>query len=80
MVAVHADLARRLTELEGKVDRLESSHDSFSNDTRTQLRQIFDVLRALTMPPDPPRRPIGFLAPEDNDKPQKQSPKEPPKT
>jgi hypothetical protein len=26
---------------------------------------VFDALRALMMPPDPPKRPIGFVTPED---------------
>jgi uncharacterized coiled-coil protein SlyX len=50
-MAAKARLARRLDELEAKV----GSHD------RT-IRQIFDALRELTAPPQPPkRRRIGFL-------------------
>jgi len=68
--AVHADLAKRLTELERSTERLELSHDTFSRNTRNQLRQVFDALRELTMPPDPPKRPIGFVTPVDTkDKP-----------
>jgi hypothetical protein len=26
---------------------------------------VFDALRALMTPPDPPKRPIGFVHPED---------------
>ncbi|WP_213953597.1 ORF6N domain-containing protein [Variovorax sp. dw_954] len=63
--ALHSDLAKRLTDLEEKVERLEMRHDNFAENTRTQLRQIFDVLRELTMPPDPPKRPIGFVTPEE---------------
>lgn len=46
------------------------SHDTFSRNTRNQLRQIFDALRELATPPEPPpppKRPIGFL-PLENDK------------
>jgi hypothetical protein len=68
--SVHADLAKRLTELELTTERLELSHDTFSRNTRNQLRQVFDALRELTIPPDPPKRPIGFITPDDTkDKP-----------
>ncbi len=71
--AVHADLAKRLTELELSTERLELSHDTFSRNTRNQLRQVFDTLRELAdkvTPPEPPpsKRSIGFL-PLENDKP-----------
>jgi hypothetical protein len=44
------------------------SHDRLSRDTRSQLQQVFDALRELMAPPDPPRRPIGFVTPEDASK------------
>ena len=66
---LHADLAQRLLELEEKTERLELSHDTFSRNTRAQLKQVFDALRELMTPPDPPRRPIGFITPKDSDKP-----------
>ena len=62
---LHADLAKRLSELEMKTESLELSHDTFSRNTRLQLRQLLDAVRELTMPPDPPKRPIGFVTPED---------------
>jgi hypothetical protein len=61
---LNADLAQRLAELEERTGRLELSHDTFSRNTRNQLRQVFEAIRELTMPPDPPARPIGFLAQE----------------
>ncbi len=61
----HADLAQRLAELEERTERLELSHDTFSRNTRNQLRQVFEAIRELTMPPEPPKRPIGFLTQED---------------
>jgi ORF6N domain len=72
--AVHADLAKRLTELEWTTERLELSHNTFSRNTRAQLRQVFEALRELAEkvePPDaPPKRPIGFVVQEDTkDKP-----------
>lgn len=63
--SLHADLTRRLAELEEKTGRLELSHDTFSRNTRAQLKQVFDALRELMVPPDPPKRPIGFVPPED---------------
>ena len=63
--AVHADLAKRLTE------RLELSHYTFSRNTRNQLRQVFEALRELadkvtpTESPEPPKRPIGFVTLQD---------------
>ena len=47
------------------VESLELSHDTFSRNTRLQLRQLLDAVRELTTPPDPPKRPIGFVTPED---------------
>ena len=61
----HADLAKRLTELEEKTETLAASHDTFSRNTRHQLKQVFDALRELMTPPEPPKRPIGFVTPED---------------
>ena len=61
----HRELAKRLDALEEKTDAIEMAHDTFSRNTRLQLRQILDALRDLTAPPDPPRRPIGFVPPED---------------
>ena len=66
--AVHADLAKRLDELEQKTEGLALSHDTFSRNTRAQLKQVFDAVRELMTPPDPPRRPIGFVTTEDKGK------------
>lgn len=59
------DLAERLSSLEEKTEALAMSHDTFSRNTRNQLRQVFDALRELTIPPDPQKRPIGFVTHED---------------
>jgi len=61
----HADVAKRLADLETKTESLELNHDTFSRNTRIQLRQLLDAVRELTAPPDPPKRPIGFVTPED---------------
>lgn len=66
LAATHGDLAKRLAELEEKTEALAMDHDSFSRNTRNQLRQVFDALRELMTPPDPPKRPIGFVQPEHN--------------
>lgn len=63
--SLHEDLAKRLAEIEEKTERLELSHDTFSRNTRNQLRQLFEALRELTTPADPPKRPIGFVTPEE---------------
>jgi hypothetical protein len=65
LATTHGDLAKRLAELEDKTDALAMNHDTFSRNTRNQLKQVFDALRELMTPPDPPKRPIGFIEPED---------------
>jgi hypothetical protein len=68
LAAVHADLAKRLAELELKTEGLALSHDTFSRNTRAQLRQLIEAVNQLMAPPDPPKRPIGFVTPEDKGK------------
>jgi hypothetical protein len=69
LAATHRELAQRLDALEKKTGMLAAQHDVFSRNTRLQLKQVFDALRDLMVPPDPPRRPIGFVPPLDkNDK------------
>ncbi len=68
LAAVHGDLAKRLDELEQKTERLALSHDTVSHNTRMQLKQLFEALRELMAPPDPPKRPIGFVTPADENK------------
>lgn len=65
LVGTHRDLARRLDDLEHKTEALALQHDTFSRNTRAQIKQLFDALRELMAPPDPPKRPIGFVTPED---------------
>lgn len=62
---LHADLAKRLAQLEDRAEGMELAHDTFSRNTRLQLRQLLDAVRALTMPPEQPKRPIGFLTLEE---------------
>lgn len=61
LAATHEDLAVRLNELEDKTEALALKHDAFSHNTRAQLKQVFDAIRELMTPPDPPKRPIGFV-------------------
>ena len=50
MLASHADLARKLAEMEKKYD--------------AQFRVVFDAIRELMSPKVPPRRGIGFTTGE----------------
>jgi hypothetical protein len=65
LATTHGELAKRLAELEEKTEALALNHETFSRNTRNQLKQVFDALRELMTPPDPPKRPIGFISPED---------------
>jgi hypothetical protein len=40
-------------------------HETFSRNTRVQLKQVFDALRELMTPPEASKRPIGFVPPEE---------------
>jgi hypothetical protein len=66
--ALHDDLAKRLDELEQKTEGVALAHDTFSRNTRAQLKQVFDALRELMTPPEPHKRPIGFVTPQDKPK------------
>jgi ORF6N domain len=66
LAATHGDLAKRLGELEQATEALTMSHDTPNHNTRAQFKQVFDALRALMTPPDPPKRPIGFVTPTEN--------------
>jgi hypothetical protein len=68
LAATHQDLAKRLVELEMKTESIELSHDTFSRHTRAQLKQVFDAIRELKTPPDPPKQPVGFAPPQDKSK------------
>ena len=48
MIISNKELARRLDELEKKYDK--------------QFKLVFDAIRELMTPPEPRKRPIGFLA------------------
>lgn len=65
LAATHHDLAQRLDDLEEKTEALAMQHESFSRNTRLQLKQVFEAIRELMTPPDAPKRPIGFVTPEE---------------
>ncbi len=65
LASTHLGLAKQLAELQDKTESLAMSHDMFSRNTRNQLKQVFDALRELMTPPELPKRPIGFVTPED---------------
>jgi len=71
MAASHQDLAKQLAELQDKTEALAMQQETLSHNTRAQFKQVFDVLRELMTPPEPPKRPIGFVPPEDKSRPNK---------
>nr|WP_255428245.1 ORF6N domain-containing protein [Ramlibacter cellulosilyticus] len=68
LAANHQELAKRLDALEEKTEALALQHDTFSRNTRVQLKQVFDALREMMTPPEPTKRPIGFVPPEEKKK------------
>lgn len=64
-LGAHKELAAKLEELEQKTEALALRHDTLAANTRAQLRQVFEAIRELMRPPEPKRRPIGFVAPEE---------------
>lgn len=40
-------------------------HDSLAADTRAQFKEVIEALRALMRPPEPTKRPIGFVTPQE---------------
>jgi hypothetical protein len=66
MIVTNGDLARRLDELEQTTAALSMRHDSLANNTRVQLKQVFDAIRELMEPAETAKkRPIGFVTPEE---------------
>jgi phage regulator Rha-like protein len=65
LLASNKELAAKLEELEQRTEALALRHDTLAANTRVQLRQMFEAIRELMSPPDPKRRPIGFITPEE---------------
>lgn len=68
VVSSHQQLSKRMDEIEQRLQALSLQQDQFSRNTRIQLKQVFDALKELMTPPEPPRRPIGFVVHEDKSK------------
>jgi len=64
-LAAHKELAAKLEELEQKTEALALRHDTLAANTRAQLRQVFEAIRELMSPPEPKRRSIGVITPEE---------------
>ncbi|HEU0204308.1 MAG TPA: ORF6N domain-containing protein [Burkholderiaceae bacterium] len=60
VLATHKELAKRLAELEQQTEALALKHDQLAGNTRAQLKQVFEAIRELMIPPEPKKRPIGF--------------------
>jgi len=41
------------------------AHDALATTTRAQFKEVIEALRALMTPPEPKKRPIGFVTPEE---------------
>lgn len=68
LAATHGNLAKRLAKVEQTTEALGMSHDTLNRNTRAQFKQVFDARRQLMKPPDPRKRPIGFVTLEDKSK------------
>jgi hypothetical protein len=65
LLASNKELAKRLDDLEQTTEALAMQHDSLAHNTRAQFKQVFDAIRELMTPPEPPKkRPIGFVTPK----------------
>ena len=64
-LVAHKALAAKLEELEQRTEALALRHDTLAANTRAQLRQVFEAIRELMSPPEPKRRPIGFITSEE---------------
>lgn len=67
-LARHAALAKKLDAVERKTEALVVEHNALAASTRAQFKEVIEALRALMRPPDPARRPIGFVTPQERKK------------
>jgi hypothetical protein len=65
VLATHKELAKKLEVLEKKTEALALKHDALATTTHAQFREVIEALRALMTPPEPKKRPIGFVTPEE---------------
>jgi len=68
VLATHAALVKKLDEVERKTEALVVEHNALAASTRAQFKEVIEALRALTRPPEPARRPIGFVTPPERKK------------
>ena len=62
VLATHKDLAAKLATLERQTQALALKHDTLAQNTRLQLKQVFEAIRELMTPPEPlKKRRIGFV-------------------
>lgn len=63
----NTELALRLEALAQKTDLIALNQKTFEHDAGLQIKQLIDALRELmSPPPSPKKRPIGFIAPEED--------------
>ena len=59
MIGTNKELARKLEELEARIEKRLTDHDQ-------AIASILEAIRELMRPPSPPRRrPIGFVTPNE---------------
>ncbi len=58
VIASNKELAKRLDELEARIEKKLSTHDQ-------AITGILEAIRQLMAPSEPKRRPIGFIHPEE---------------
>jgi hypothetical protein len=64
-LTTHQDVAAKLDVLELKTELLSVHHDNLAANTRAQFKQVFDAIRQLMTPTEPPKRGIGFVTETD---------------
>jgi ORF6N domain len=66
VLAGNKELSATLAAMEQKMELLSLQHETFAGNTRAQFKQVFEALRQLmTPPPEPKKRPIGFVTLEE---------------
>ncbi len=65
VLAGQAALAKKLEEVERKTEALVLEHDALAANTRAQFKEVIEALRALMRLPEPAKRPIGFVTPQE---------------
>jgi hypothetical protein len=58
LLVAHKELARRLEQLESRIERKLEAQDDI-------IFEILGTIRQLMTPPENPKRPIGFVTPEE---------------